>query len=107
VKEETLTLQIVALLRSCGLPAWRTHDTRNHPVEKGIADVNAVMPDGTFLPIEVKKPGAEKAHADRRVVQNGWIAWIERMTKARGLTVSSIEEVISFLSQKGISVRLS
>ena len=99
-------MQIVGLLRSCGLPAWRTHDEHHYPVEKGISDVNAVLPDGTFLPIEVKKPGAEKAHADRRVIQDGWIAWIERMTKARGLTVSSIEEVVTFLNQEGIPVRL-
>jgi hypothetical protein len=66
MREESLQRQIVQYLRACGFPAWLTHDSRHHPVEQGIADINAVLPGGVFFACEVKAPGYEKAHADTR-----------------------------------------
>jgi Holliday junction resolvase len=97
MREEALQREIVYLLRARGYPAWLTHDSRHHPVEPGIADINAVLDGGRFLAIEVKAPGREKAHADRRAVQDAWLTAIG----IRGgvvWKVSSLEEVIQTLS---------
>jgi hypothetical protein len=72
MKEETLTVQILHYLRDLGLPAWRTHDTRHHPVEPGIADINAVLPNGRFLAIEVKAEGG-KTNKLREQQQTQWL----------------------------------
>jgi hypothetical protein len=99
VREDYLVVQIVALLRSHGLPAWRTHDARHHPAEKGIADVNAVLPGGLFLAIEVKREGDENAHPDRRVAQNNWLGWVGR-SGAVTATVSNLDEVMKIIKEK-------
>jgi hypothetical protein len=78
MREESLQRQIVEYLRACGYPAWLTHDSRHHPVEQGIADVNAVLPGGVFFACEVKAPGRETAHADRRAIQDAWLLSIEK-----------------------------
>jgi hypothetical protein len=54
LSEADLQRQIIQYLRARGMPAWLTHDSRHHPVEPGIADINCILPGGRFLAIECK-----------------------------------------------------
>ena len=54
-RESALQHLILKYLNTRGFPAWLTHDSRHYPIEKGIADINCVLPDGRFLAIECKR----------------------------------------------------
>lgn len=100
MKEESLTLQILEYLRTYNFPAWRTHDTRHHPVEAGIADINAVLPSGRFFACEVKKPGG----TTNKIREQLQIEWLARV-KIRGAIVcraESIEDVEISLRAEGV-----
>jgi hypothetical protein len=89
VREEDLTLQILDMIRAHGLPAWRTHDTRHHPVEEGIADINAVLPGGVIFACEVKKPGG----STNRLRESKQEDWLRRVADQGGAVckVTSLE----------------
>lgn len=53
-READLEADILTLLAYYHIPAWRTHDARNHPAQPGISDVIGVLPGGRFLAIECK-----------------------------------------------------
>ena len=99
MKEESLTLQILEYLRTYGFPAWRTHDTRNHPVEAGIADINAVLRNGRFFACEVKKPGG----TTNKLREQLQIAWLEKVAKGGAIVcrAESIEDVEKVIREHG------
>jgi hypothetical protein len=113
VREEDLTLQILDMLRAHGLPAWRTHDTRHHPVEEGISDINAVLPGGVIFVCEVKKPGGstnrlhESKQADwlRRVAdQGGAVCKVTSLEGAREALEMALASCAQNVSGRGNSV---
>ena len=95
MKEETLVLQILQYIRGCGFPAWRTHDTRHHPVEEGIADIHAVLPCGFFLALEVKKEGGT-TNKMREQKQAEWRARIRNVDGA-AYQVESLDDAIQIV----------
>ena len=104
MREESLQRQIVQYLRACGFPAWLTHDSRHHPVEQGIADINAVLPGGVFFACEVKAPGYEKAHVVTRGKQENFLMMVRRKG-AVTCQASSLTDVILTLEMAGVRVK--
>jgi Holliday junction resolvase len=78
VKESELQRMIVQVLRAHGMVAWLTHDSRHPPVQRGISDINAILPGGRFLAIECKQEEYSKAHKERREVQDAWLDEVRR-----------------------------
>jgi hypothetical protein len=96
MKEEQLQREILAILHHHGLPAWLTHDSRHHPIEIGIADINCVLPGGKFLAIEVKLP-KEKPSPEQD-------AWLKRISLGGGIAcvAQSINDVLAILENKSL-----
>ena len=94
----------MGFLKAHGIPVWITHDARHHPVEKGIADICAVLPGGIFFACEVKAPGREKAHADTRSRQSAWLYQVERKG-AVTCQASQLQDVLTALQGRGMVLR--
>jgi hypothetical protein len=94
MKEEQLQREIIAVLHKYGFPAWLTHDSRHHPIEKGIADINCILPGGKFLAIEVKLP-KEKPSSEQD-------AWLMKVSRGGGIAcvAQSLNDIYAILERE-------
>lgn len=93
VREADIEADILTYLAYRHIPAWRTHDARNHPATAGIADIIGILPGGRFLAIECK--------AHRGIVTKEQSDFIRAINLKGGLAIvtRSVQEVAHELKE--------
>lgn len=101
--ESAIVRAVLAYLRVAGVFAWRVNvgmlrDRTNRPVvfgAPGCPDIIGVLPDGTFLGLEVKTPTGRL-----RPTQAAFLARL-RKNQAAVVVVRSVDDVRAFLRSLG------
>ena len=93
MREKTVETKIKDYLFSKGIYHFKVHGSKFMPV--GIADIICCF-NGSFLAIEVKRPGAKNEQSEQQKVHE------RNITKAGGvyLLVDSLEEVVDFVTKR-------
>lgn len=100
-KERDIEKEILAYLKARGVPCWKikvqgTYDPikrvrRAHTASAGVSDILGVLPDGTFLAIEVKTPTG--------VVSEKQLTFLNSVNHSNGLGLiaRSVDDVKFFI----------